>query len=84
MTKQLVRSPKKFTSISDALAAVGETREVDFMATIDGQKDKESHHIYAATELEYTLEERGFSSERGDSVQVWLPQEIDADMLDAS
>ena len=77
-------SPKNFTDLSAAVAAIGDLAHVNYMATIKGRKDTQQFHAEDASDFEFILRERDFSSARGDTVQVWLPQEASSDMVDAS
>lgn len=71
MTKQ-DRKEKQFSGLNEAVAAVGETRHIDFLVTIAGQEDMCMSSAYAMTEFKHTLRQRGFGTHEGDSVKVWL------------
>lgn len=72
MSKDTTRVPKEFTSLKEATEAIGETRHIDYLATIAGQTDTRQRHAYAMTDFRFALEERKFGQHSRDSVMVWL------------
>lgn len=71
MSKQS-RTEKEFSNLDAAVAAVGETRHIDFLVTIAGQQDICVSSAYAMTEFKHTLQQRNFGTHEGDTVTVWL------------
>lgn len=72
-----------YYTAKDALAAAEGNYPLDFMLIVNGHKDTRQSYVRGASELEATLEERGFGKTRGDKIMLWLPVTVD-DLLGAS